>query len=300
MTVREEDFIAELRVELLATAQRRSASIATAPAPAPAPDPESAAARDAAPGSRRRRTRRRFTAVAVAVAAAVALLVAGVVVVGRDDDRRQTVDQTEEPPFQVTTDGDAVIIRLTDRPIDPQELVDAARSVGFELGIVEIPVGPSEVGRIQTIGQAAGTPPVAGLGPDGYRDGVRLDRAASGGVTFNWGRAARPGEAWMQWSNALAPGDVLGCEPLLGDRVADVEDFLDRQGFQVRWFTDSPTVPADGPEVDSTAGIEDWKVVRVEASSPDSVVVTASEDGRYTRGDRTGIHRLEPTMPDGC
>ena len=261
--MREDEFIAALRVELVAAAERRAASIKSAPRAAG------------------RRRRRRLTAVAVAVAAAVSLLVAGVVVV-REDDDRQTVDQTEVPPFQVSTDGDDVIIRLTDRPVDPQDLLAATASVGFDLGVLEVPVGPSQVGRIQTVSAGEGVV-VENLGSDGFTDGVRLDRSASGHVVFSWGRAAAPGEAWQQWSDALAPGEVLACEPLLGTTVADVEELVADRGLDVRWFTDADTVLPGGPEVDSTAGIEDWKVAGIDASGPAAVVVTASEDGRLQR-----------------
>ena len=294
--MREEDFIAELRVELLAAAQRRSETGLPAPAGPATP------AEPSAPVNPRRRNRRRFTAVAVAVAAAVTLLVAGVVVSGREDDRRQTVDQTEEPPFQVTTDGDDIIIRLTDQPVDRQEIMDAAAAVGFDLFLLEVPAGPSNVGRIQGISGDEGVV-VENLGPNGFQDGVRLNRSASGKIRFTWGRVAQPGESYQNRADALAPGDVLECLPILGDRVADVEDLLSGRGLTVRWFVDpvdAVDAAPDGPEVYSTALIQDWKVAKVESMTTDMIVVTASKDGRYQVPDKTGFHRVEATMPEGC
>jgi hypothetical protein len=250
----DEEYLAGLRTELLAAAHRQ---------------------RSSRPSGWRR-------GVALAAAAIVVLGVAAALLLVPDT-RPAAAD------VEVSIDGEDFVVRLTSLETRPEEIVEEARAAGLDVRITEVPVGPTQVGRF--ISLAADQPAdFRPIDPEsGAFTGFRISRDWDGVLELRLGRPARDGELWASPSNALAPGGPLECEPLLGSTVQAVADRLERTDLDVRWFM-LPT-PAEVPDPE---GFERWRVVAVEALSPQEITVTATVDGSWP------FHSERQQLPDDC
>jgi hypothetical protein len=239
-----------------------------------------AAAQDGSGRGRGARRVRRAGALVAAAAVIVALLV-GLTVLGP---RRPAAADVV-----ITEDGNDFVVQLTDLTTTPQEVVDAARMVGLDIQVTEYPVGPSNVGRF--LSMASTSDPALRPLEEGAStfDGFRIRKDWEGTLVLALGRKARPGEMWFARSDALAPGELLECEPVLGRRVDEIERGMRDSGIDVRWFM----VPAP-LEVSDPAPYGSWRIVNVESLAEDNVTFYASEDGEWP------FLTPQPEMPDGC
>lgn len=250
----DQDFLAELRGQLLDAASRRDQ------------------------GHRPRHARPM-----VLVAAAVALLGLGFGLLTLHDDRQAAAD------IDVSIDGADFVVRLTTLEARPNGIVEEARDAGLNLRIREVPVGPSQVGKF--VGTYAERP--ADFRPidesNGSYTGFRISKDWPGALELLLGRAARGHESWYTASNALAPGEPLACEPLLGQTVGAASRAIDQDDFNVRWFM----LPTPG-EVGDPTDYSSWKVVNVEATSPQDIIISATVDGSWP------LPSSPPVTPTGC
>jgi hypothetical protein len=253
------EFLDDLRAQLLTAAGAGRAAVVVEP---------------------KRSPRRRLLALAAAAVVAVAVL-SGVLVT------RSTEPASAD--VEVSVDGDDFIVRLTSLETRPDEIVAEAKKAGLDVRVREEPVGPSNVGKF--IGASNDqTPDFRPIDPqsDVYT-GFRVRRDLPGTLDLVLGRPARGGERWLASSDALEPGEVLECEPLLGATVDTVSRRIAEEGLDASWFL----LPFPGPVADPS-GYDDWSVVNIEAVAVDEVRVTASEDGSWPAA------TARPSFPDGC
>ena len=220
------------------------------------------------PTAQPRRARRVWSA---GIAAAAALTV--VVGFGIWSD-----EQPVAADVRVSLDDDHLTLQLHGHDVRADEIVQAARAAGLDVSVSEVPVGPSNVGRLVRA-QASELPPVLELiGPDGATFlGFRLPRGWNGTLRLTLGRAAQPGERYVATSDALLPGEPLACrDRIMGEDLATVAEELRAEGYSVRTFA-LPT-PGDVTDLDP---YRDWKVVKVEALGPDELWVDATVDGEW-------------------
>ncbi len=167
-------------------------------------------------------------------------------------------------------------ITLLDLEAPPRRLEAVLRGLGVRTEIVEVPVGPSEVGRV------VGTSDADGLAPE-------LERLDAGEATFRgfsvpvgWtgplalhvGRPAASGEWYAQLSDALAPGEPLACRPLLGATARAVRGALADAPLDVAFQPDGvPPVPPLAAPALAASGYDDWVVGSAAAASTTRVVV---------------------------
>lgn len=190
-----DEFLAQLRDEVVAADERHRAADAAPPAPT---------------GTPARRSRIRWLG-----AAAVLLLVAGAIVTLRPAPVAAGVE--------VIADADGLTIRLTDLQTRPDEVEEAARDVGLEVTVDEVAVGPSQVGRFVGLSATGGSDQIQlteGTSETGYT-AFRLPRGFEHSIVLRMGRAAEPGEELAVTSDATAEGEILECRQLIGLPLSD-------------------------------------------------------------------------------
>ncbi len=246
----EQQFTEALRQQLVLAAERQHDDAAPAPAPAP------------------RRSLPKWS-VALVAAAVLAVAVVGVTVWG--DERPVAAD------VRVSLDDDHLTMQLTGRDVRADEIVAAAREAGLDVSVTEVPVGPSNVGRLVLANASEQPPALEMIGPDGAAFlGFRLPRDWQGTLQLTLGRAAEPGEEYVVASDALLPGEPLECRELLGRDLGTVAEELRAEGYEVRTFA----LPSPG-EVFELAPYRDWLVAKIEAVGPDELWVDATVDGEW-------------------
>jgi hypothetical protein len=256
--VNDDTFLTELRHQLLAAATATDTDDMASMAP-PVVDLDD-----------RRRARRRASGRWFAAAAVVLAVVAGGIgFVGTGT--RDVAAEVEA----IIRDG-WVQVRLVDVENRPEEIEEAARSVGLDLEVVEVPVGPGQVGKFVSMSSAGEPPDFRRVGVDGSTyTGFRVPVGFDGSFTVNVGRAARPGEQWATTSPGSA---AIGerCDDLIGETVAAAADIVG--DAPARWFAAAPGEPAGEFEPGDTT-YADWVVFSVVAPSDDEVWVQVSPDG---------------------
>jgi hypothetical protein len=197
--VNREEFLGELRTEVLAADERHLAP--------------------SAPVRSRRPHRGRWLG-----AAAVLLLVAGAAVALRPAPAAAGVE--------VIADADGLTIRLTDLTTRPEEVEAAAHDAGLDVTVISEPVGPSRVGRFIGLTGTGGTSEIVvteGDAVNGFT-AIRLPRGFDDSLELQIGREALPGEEWSESSDATAPGEPLECADLLGEPLSVGLEAADRAG----------------------------------------------------------------------
>jgi hypothetical protein len=260
--VNDDAFLTELRHQLLSAAVATDTGTDTDGADeTPAPVGDLADRR----GSRRRSSGRWFAAAAVVVA----VVAGGIGFAGTGT--RDVAAEVEA----IIRDG-WVQVRLIDVESRPEEIEEAARSVGLDLDVVEVPVGPGQVGKFVSMSSDGAPPDFRRVGVDGSTyTGFRVPVGFDGSFTVNVGRVARPGEQWATTSpGSAAIGDR--CDDLIGETVAAAADIVG--DAPSRWFAAAPGEPAGEFEPDD-ATYADWVVFSVVAPSDDEVWVQVSPDG---------------------
>jgi hypothetical protein len=219
----DEQFLDELRSELMAAAERKATA-------------------DAAADSSVRRTRPKRPWFYAAAAAVVAFVVVGGVFVLQPAPASAGVD--------IIYDENGITILLRDLDTRAEEVIEAVTEAGLNITVEEVPVGPSKVGRF-TGATGEGIPAeqmiIGGDTESGF-SGVRLPLDFSGELHLSIGRPPQDGEAWAIPSDATAPGELLACEPLIGqplDKVLDRVDDLEVEDLRVTLVDDNTELDPD-------------------------------------------------------
>jgi hypothetical protein len=257
--VSSEDFIEALHDDLMSAARRTDESAAATPPPtSPRGDQP-----------RQRRWQRGRIAVAAALVTATAV---GVFVVAQPT--------TVSAEIEVIRQGDELIIRLTDVENRPEEIEQAARDAGIDVSVVEVPVGPSNVGRFAGASTSGGTGDlyvVDGDRASGF-SGFRVPADYDGQVQLMLGRPAKPGETWRVGSISTARGEPLECADVEGRSVGDVVELARDRG--VNDIRVSVVDDPDGPGLhdEDLERYADASVARVLNLDADSVTIEAAWD----------------------
>lgn len=157
-------------------------------------------------------------------AAAALLLVAGAVVGLRPAPAAAGVE--------IISDAQGLTIRLTDVQARPEDVEHAAADAGLEVTVVEVPVGPSLVGRfvgLSAVGGTGGIRASEGTPESGY-SAIQVPRGSGTRVEVRMGRPARAGEALSVNSDATAPGELLECADLVGMLLAEAVEVAEDAG----------------------------------------------------------------------
>lgn len=266
----EEAFLAELRSELVAAAQRRHSDM---------------------PATTSRRARNPRSLPLRLVAASMTLLVAvAAVVVMRTGDAHAAVEVIRADGF--------VHVRLVDLETRPEEIVAAARDAGVDLTVSAVPVGPSMVGRFISL-TATELPPEmiptddGAVGSTTHYTSFRVPEGFGGELRVHLGRQARPGEEWIAASDALAPGELLECQDLLGKRVEELRGHVEGLDATVRWFAISPN---DSSEVMGDLDpYASWRAVRILGAGDGIVFIEVTPDGSWPY-----MAQPRPSTSEGC
>lgn len=180
-----------------------------------------------------RRRRRLGAQILAGVAAAAAAVV---VAVSLDTAQRQPAAASVE----VEVTGGRVELRLADLEANPADITEAAAEAGLDVRVVEVPVGPSMVGRFADMSADRPLPRTLERhdAATGGFSGFSIPRWWDGTLTLFVGRTAREGEGYKSSSNAFAPGEPLECVNIVGLRVSEVGERVgvQRRDLSIRWY----------------------------------------------------------------
>ena len=185
--------------------------------------------------------------------------------------------------LQVIRQGDELVIRLIDVATRPQEIEMAATEAGLDVQVVEVPVGPSNVGRF--VGDQ-GTGP---FGQDVFRpegldgqpsfDGFRIPVDYDGQLMLRLGRPARAGETWAVGSIATSAQEPLACAPLLGAPLSDTLRALTGTDLRIVSIVDTSTAQSlSDPSDDDLRSLQDQIVTQLTRASEDELFITVLDD----------------------
>lgn len=175
--------------------------------------------------------------------------------------------------------GDEVEVRIVDLRTDPDEVRSAMREAGLAVDVQGTPTGPSAVGRF-----VSATVPEGGEIPVTYgSDGVTFDafvvqRDYVGTLVIVVGVPASGDELYGFGTDALAPGEPLACQALVGRTVSAVPAV---PGVEVQVLPLGVTAGSGGPiELDDprAAPFTSWYVTEVRTTSRRSILVLAAAD----------------------
>lgn len=222
---------------------------------------------------RRRRGARRLVTMSAA-AVAVVVVAVGALLLAQPGEVVADVE--------VLRHDDHLLIKLNDLETRPGEVEAAAAEAGLDVDVVEVPVGPSNVGRIISTYQSEGTTSVFGpTGPEGAfeRSGFRVPLGYEGRIVVHLGRAAEPGEQWQAASLAVERGEVLACQDLVGAPLADTAAAAQAAGLPLSRLSDldpSLSPPGDRATPDALRTLEDRVVIGLDLVAPDELWVTTA------------------------
>lgn len=184
-------------------------------------------------------------------------------------------DQVVAADVDIRVAGESLVLELRGRDVSSAEIVEAAKEAGLDVTVSEVPVGPSNVGRLVNSTASELPPVLEAIGADGRTFlGFRIPKDWPGTLGLTLGRAALPGEPFAVASDALQPGEPLACRELMGRDLAEVATELRAEEFTVRTFV----LPTPG-EVQDPAAHPDADVVQIDAVSPDEVWINATIGG---------------------
>ncbi|MGA4988322.1 hypothetical protein [Nonomuraea bangladeshensis] len=146
---------------------------------------------------------------------------------------------------EIHEEAGTYVARIKDPYADRRKFSEAFRSLGLDVELRVIPVSPSAVGEIVSMGGGA-TPVNVPIGA--RREPADCDLAGSGcfmvvtvpaaikgrpdGVHFDLGRPAGPGESYENdWQSATRPGEPLAGVKVSGRTVDEVLDEVGRRGL---------------------------------------------------------------------
>jgi hypothetical protein len=179
---------------------------------------------------------------------------------------------------RVERTGGRLVVTLVELD-DPRTAEAELRAAGLDVRIEEVPAGPSAVGRFVGTTDSGGLPTelVPVDGGAGSFAAFSLPQGWRGSLHLLVGRPPRDGEAYVGFSDALAPGEPLACLPLVGRRAEEAVGVVERAAREpglhaaFRRF-DEPDAPALGAGA-LRGPYAGWQVLRADAIAPDQVVV---------------------------
>ena len=217
----------------------------------------------AARQQRRRQQRRRLPL-------AGALLVAGLAVGLLATQPREAAAEV-----RIERTGDRVVITLLELQADPEAVEAELRAAGFDAAIEPVPTGPSAVGRfVGTTELGPLDTEVVPLDLSGTTFSTfALPAGWDGALRLHVGRPARPGEAYLGFTDALAPGEPLACLPVVGRRAHPaLAELAPRAALlEVRRWDAPDAAPLTADELEGAFSA--WVVLRADAISPGRVIV---------------------------
>lgn len=230
----------------------------------------------AAAARRRDRRRRGGRRAASMVAAAVVVALVAVSALLISDDSQVVAD------VEVIRQGDELVVKLNDLATRPEEVEAAAAEAGVDIDVIQVPVGPSNVGRAISTYQTEGTEVlILPTGDDGEyeRSGFRIPADYEGTIDVTLGRAARPGEQWQAASLATERGEALACQELVGRPLAETLRAAEEAELRITKLIDLD--PAGSPTFDrpTRAQLERFAeqiVVGLDALGPDELWITTA------------------------
>ncbi|NUW35981.1 hypothetical protein HTZ77_31860 [Nonomuraea sp. SMC257] len=181
---------------------------------------------------------------------------------------------------EIREEGETYVARIKDPYADQREFSEAFRALGLNVELRVIPVSPSAVGEIVSLGGGlAGTPLNVPFGA--RKEPADCDLADSGcfmvvtvpagikgkpGVMhFELGRQAKPGESYENdWQSVTRPGEPLAGVKVSGRTVEDVLAEVTKRGLAAEFRR--VVVHEGGYEVKPLAADEvggDWIVFKV-------------------------------------
>ncbi|MFI6326043.1 hypothetical protein ACIBG8_51590 [Nonomuraea sp. NPDC050556] len=216
------------------------------------------------PVERRSPLRRRLVVGLVAAAAAVAalLLAPGLL---RDG------TSYANAAVEVHREGDNWVARIKDPFADHALYADAFQAVGVDLTLELVPVSPTAVGRVVTMGGGdEGHSLGSGTEPDG-RLRLEVSVGIKGKVFMRVGRPARPDERYYSATDATIAGESLAGLKLEGRSVAEVLPEITARGVKAVYYR--MMISKDGGyslEPVASPG-QDWTVWGAESDQVDRV-----------------------------
>ncbi len=157
----------------------------------------------------------------------------------------------EAVAFRTAPDG-AIVATVTEPFAAESQLDSAFAAQGLKITVNLLPVSPSIVGTVLSVGESnPGAAQIRSLqgghclmGGGGCAIGVEIPRGFSGTGSITLGRPAKPGEPYESSASLFAPGEALHCSGLLGVRVADALPVLQRTALTVvDWREDTESSP---------------------------------------------------------
>lgn len=181
---------------------------------------------------------------------------------------------------EVIREGNEFIVRLNDLETQPEEIERATLEAGLDVKVLEVPVGPSNVGRF--VG-ATSTAPLEDLHViDGDRstgfNGFRIPVDFNGRLELVIGRPAEGGEPWQISSWSTARGEPLACQRVEGRSVGAVLELARSRGLDE--ISVSVIDDPGGPRAHKSdlSRFASATVFRVMNSSPDELDIEAAWD----------------------
>ena len=193
---------------------------------------------------------------------------------------------------EVATEDDRMQVRIGNPDVDERDLAAALAAAGVPATVTFVPASPSLVGDLTTTeGGRDVTYQEEGAGTED--DYVVLTLPAHTSEPFNlWiGRVAEPGEDYATAAiTAEAPGEVLHCIPVAGQRIAEARELIRQAGVTSLWRSPG------NDEVDPAELGQDLWVTSVVPWAANEVIVF-TDDGAPQRGFTA---EYEKSLRQGC
>lgn len=227
---------------------------------------------DGAPGRRPARRPR------LLMAAAAGLLIAGVVaatLVNRPG-------QNQPQALSFTAQGDKLIVRVVDPNADPKRYNADFKRMGLDITVRMIPVSPPSVGtmvsysgrnesdmdQLRWLEPGEKCPGTLNAADPGCQAGLELPKDYDGETVVDFGRAAKPGEAYQHMSSsATEKGEALAGLAIKNKTVAEVLPLIEARGVKVHHYLSGSTPHLDSSD-SAPAG---WYVHDATPYAPDEV-----------------------------
>jgi hypothetical protein len=243
--------------------------------PGPAPALRDELVRAAVRQHRRRAARPRIAAAVGAIALAT---VGGLLAVARPSPALADV--------RVERTGGRVVVTLVDLEHDAHRIEARLRAAGLDVSVTAVPAGPSQVGRFvgdEPSGEVPGEVRTVGAGRTTFA-GFSLPVGWRGSLDLHVGRPARGDEPYAAFADALAPGEPLGCRPLVGRTAGEVAELLAATQLDVAFAAaDGAATGLLSPAALAGSGRAGWVVVGADATSRHRVVIRIREGANPVR-----------------
>lgn len=137
---------------------------------------------------------------------------------------------------EVHREGDTWVARIKDPFADHALYAEAFQAVGVDLALALVPVSPTAVGRVVTMGGGdEGHVMGSGQEPDG-RLRLEVSVGIKGKVFMRVGRTAKPDERYYSATDATLAGESLAGLRLEGRSVAEVLPEITARGVKVLYY----------------------------------------------------------------